>query len=296
MGETIAMKVERERRRGGEARGGLRAGQALRRDRAVVDGEDGGDDGALERGVGPVVHRPRPQLLPVESDAGHSPDGAVRSASAIRYVLRAIHSRISESTTTQRVAVARHEILARKRGERRLDARRAAEPMTRPRTRRRAARRPSSSTTARSTAALGQREALPGRSRRRPACSASRRCSVSWRCSRPTRFARAARDIVPGLVREALNVVGQVPGQIERRRRRSPGSARMPVRTNRDSMNAANRSAGSSRGASPDRPCRTAAAVRSSAPSASARSRRRRSRPGADAAPPRAALPRRCRR
>ena len=50
-------------------------------------------------------------------------------------------------------------------------------------------------------------------------------------------------QLVPGFVREALDVVRQVAGELDDRRAQ-PGSGAMPERLNRASMDAANSSAG----------------------------------------------------
>ena len=55
-------------------------------------GEYGRDDRRLERGIGPVVHRPRAKFPSVQTQA--------REDFHVQYVFLAIHSRSSESTTT----------------------------------------------------------------------------------------------------------------------------------------------------------------------------------------------------
>ena len=103
------------------------------------------------------------------------------------------------------------------RGERRLDARRAAEAMARCARRPRAARgRPA----ARRRAARARCASV---SRCQTAskivsCSASSRASVACRCSSVARRPPAVAHVVPGFVREPLHVVGQVAGEVDDRR------------------------------------------------------------------------------
>ncbi len=84
---------QRQRRRRGETLGRDRRRQVRGRHRREVDGEDRGDDRALERGVRPVVGRPR-ALLRRPQPESRQPSRDHQN------VLRAIHSRIRESTTT----------------------------------------------------------------------------------------------------------------------------------------------------------------------------------------------------
>ena len=86
---------QRERGRHGEALGRHRWRQVVGGDRREVDREHGRDDGALESGVRPVVDRPRALLFGAEPKLD-------QPAGEHQNVLRAIHSRISESTTTYR--------------------------------------------------------------------------------------------------------------------------------------------------------------------------------------------------
>ena len=193
------------------------------------------------------------------------------------------------------VAFAGEDVFAHERGERRLDASRCR-PGDNARGRRRdSSSRPSSSTAARSA----------------PRCASVSRCHVAFEerlvlaeqpLQRRVQIVEARRlpplaaHVVPDLVREPLHVVGQVAGELDDRRaeaRRRPDAARLEARLDERRRSDRPESSGA---ASPGRPCRTAGCGRASAPSGSARIRRRRSRPGADAAPRRAARARRCRR
>ena len=96
---------DRDRRRPGEAARGQRVAKVRGDDVVEVDRENGGDDRRLEGGVRPVVHRPGAQLRSAKTEAFQelfhdslSP-GCLRFADIVQKVLRATHSRKSESTT-----------------------------------------------------------------------------------------------------------------------------------------------------------------------------------------------------
>ena len=194
-----------------------------------------------ERGVGPVVHRPGAQLRAVQADAREP--ATVRSQRLPQNVFLATHSRSSESTTTYRGAFLHQQVLLR-----------PAPPATPGCS---TARRAGGARACRPTAARG-RPAGPRRAARpaapasaaarwpRTSCPARRAAAPAWRAGRraPARRAAGGAHVVPGFVRQALDVVGQVAGQIddrgaeaglrldaalgearldERRRRRRPG-------------------------------------------------------------------------
>ena len=138
--------------------------------------------------------------------------------------------------------------------------------------------RPPCSTTARSTARCASVSRCQTASNI-VSCSASRRASVACRCSSADLPAAGGAHVVPGFVREALHVVGQVAGEIDDGRAEAGLGADAALREPRLDEVGEDRRPGSSRAASPGRPCRTAGAGRSSSPSGSARSRRTRSRP-----------------
>ena len=220
----------------------------------------------------------------------HPRDGRFRTSSAPP--IRASANRRPRSGRRLR---ARRDPRAASARERGLHARRAAEPVAlarlgaragsrRARARRRGARRAAPA----SAAARRLRRACPARraaaaacacrssssTRRRRAASASSQVSCASRWTSygrlPARSTMAApKPASGGETRSAEAIVDE---RARRRRRESW------------------------RAASPGRPCRTAGAGRSSAPSGSARIRRRRSRPGAAAGRRRAAPVRRCRR
>ena len=177
------------------------------------------------------------------------------------------------------VALAREDVVAHERGERRLDAstrrpaddargRRPTAARGRPRARRRAARRAAPA----SAAATSPRTAS--------SCSPSSRRSVACRSSRSDPPSAVRPHIVPGLVREPLDVVRQVAGELDDRLRRGPArgldAARLEPRVDERGEPIGRNLL---RAASPVRPCRTAGCGPSIRSISSARSRRRRSRP-----------------
>ena len=144
--------------------------------------------------------------------------------------------------------------------------------------------------------ALGQRQPLPDGLEDRLLLGQEPRERDVQRIERRASSTRRPH-VVPRFMREPLDVVRKVAGEVDDRRARA--RLRRGCRSSRtwSSMKCGEDvGAESSAGASPVRPCRTAAAVRSSFPSGSARSRRTRSRPGAAAARPRAGRVRRSRR
>ena len=116
------------------------------------------------------------------------------------------------------------------------------------------------------------------------------------RSSRPARLPPRRPHVVPGLVRQTLHVVGHVRGEIDDRGAEAVLGAEPPS-ANRASMKSAKIASvdlleAHHRAGLVERPARR----RASAPSATARTRRRRSRPAADPGRRREARARRCRR
>ena len=134
---------ERDRRGDAEAERGRRPGRApLGRDARVVDRKHRRDDRRHERGVGPVVHRPRAQLGAVQAEAigavtmfgaraVHGCTACIECGRCDQIRLaRATHSRMQRiDDDVAAVRLAGDQILAQQRGEAGLHARGAAEPM-----------------------------------------------------------------------------------------------------------------------------------------------------------------------
>ena len=177
----------------------------------------------LERGVRPVVHRPGAQLgairgRDVQEAQAWAPAGSSRGS---RFSARPI--RAAANPRRGSAALPSAERPASPARQRRLDRRRAAEPMTRPcvggsesRVRPAAPPRAAPRAAAASAAARAPRRSCPARLAAARACRAGSRAST---CPCPP-----CPHVVPGFVREALHVVGQVAGEVDDgcRRGRAP--------------------------------------------------------------------------